>query len=398
MRWQHGDITYCSNVHAGESVADIKDNLTRFIQPVSEQRGLDQMVTGLWIGAVAASDLREAFALANFRLALETSGLVLTSINGFPYGGFHQDEVKAKVYLPDWSDPARLRYTKDLAAILAACLPDGYDNGSISTLPLGYKRDWDEDKQRAAVGHLGELMIYLTKLKLRTGKHISICLEMEPDCVLESTTELIEFFTTVVKPQMMYVDHLAVCYDVCHQAVMHEEAYAALKAIHDAGITIGKIQLSSALSADFNGSNDDEILTLLAQFSEPKYLHQVKTLDEQGGLTSSDDLSTALAEGSDPEKRLSCQNDWRIHFHVPIHAQSLIHPQLRTTRAEILRVFDFLRDHPDIKPWLEVETYSWQVLPQTLRPQNDSELISGIVEELRWVEAELANRELIDGQ
>ncbi len=388
-KWDARDIAYCSNVHAGESAAQICENLRHYIEPVRQQRGLASMATGLWISASAARELKSPQLLTEFQQALETSGLQLTSINGFPYGGFHQQEVKAKVYLPDWSDQARLRYTKDLADILAACLPDDCDCGAISTLPLGYKRHWSSAKQRMSIAHLSILMQYLDKLYQRTGKKILVCLEMEPDCVLESSVELVDFFQNQVQPHILNHQYLAVCYDVCHQAVMHEDAKASLQQITDADIPIGKIQLSSALKAQFAGDDSDgRLLSLLSQFCEPKYLHQVKSRTAQGELLASNDLLDALTV-------LSQENAWRVHFHVPIHAETLMHPQLHTTRDDLLRVFDFLAEHPDLKPWLEVETYSWQVLPQGLCPVDDAGLIAGIVNELNWVVAQLAQRELI---
>ncbi|MFT5162580.1 MAG: sugar phosphate isomerase/epimerase [Alteromonadaceae bacterium] len=383
MTFQAADIAYCSNVHAGETVADIIDNLSRFIEPVCRARGLDSMATGLWISGAAASELRETQVLADFKQALAQAGLRLTSINGFPYGDFHQEKVKDEVYLPDWSDPVRLHYSKSLAALLAACLPDDCPIGAISTLPLGYKAHWSEHKQQAAISHLTELMNYLIKLKQQTGKHIQICLEMEPDCVLESTDELIEFFYN-----QRFANHLAVCYDVCHQAVMFEDAFDALARIAAAKIPIGKIQLSSALKAHFTRQNTS-LLELLGQFCEPKYLHQVKYQNAQGQLKTCADLSVAL-QGNIP------QTDWRVHFHVPINTEQLVHPQLQTTRDDLLRVFDFLREYPSVRPCLEVETYSWQVLPLQIRPQDDAGLISGIVNELRWVETELQQRELLN--
>ena len=292
MFFRRADIGYCSNVHAGETVAEITQNFSRFMQPVCHHRGLSAMASGLWISAAAASELRDEQALANFKQALVQSNLKLTSINGFPYGGFHQEKVKDHVYLPDWSDPARLQYSKNLAAVLASCLPADHETGAISTLPLGYKAHWNAQKHQAAIRHLGELAAYLEQLKQQTGKRILMCLEMEPDCVLESTDELLDFFVNQLRPHVSCHEYLAVCYDVCHQAVMFEDAYEAMQRIVDADITIGKIQLSSALQAIFtdetcNGERDESLLSLLAQFCEPKYLHQVKCQDSKGMLKNS---------------------------------------------------------------------------------------------------------------
>ncbi len=396
--WHPADIAYCSNVHGGESVAEIKRNLRMFIQPVRQQRRLKTMATGLWISGAAARDLQDAEVLADFQHEMDSSGLSLTSINGFPYGDFHRQQVKESVYLPDWADSDRLQYTKNLADILAACLPGDCQYGAISTVPLGYKSDWCQAKQQRAWSQLLELTEYLEKIKQRTGKQILVCPEMEPDCVLESTDELIDFFECLRNedhPRIRHPEYLAVCYDVCHQAVMHEQAYEALARITEAGIRIGKIQLSSALQVNFNGSltADNPLLELLGQFSEPKYLHQVKTIDHKGQLVSSSDLSRALSSHKGTNSQLSFDRPWRVHFHVPVNAKQLSHPRLKATDADLHQVFDFLHDHPAIRPWLEVETYSWQVLPEGLRPANDAELIAGITDELRWVEEQLVNRE-----
>ena len=48
------------------------------------------------------------------------SGLYVFTINGFPYGPFHGQPVKAAVYRPDWREAERGRYTADLAE-LAGC-------------------------------------------------------------------------------------------------------------------------------------------------------------------------------------------------------------------------------------------------------------------------------------
>ena len=395
--WHASDIAYCSNVHAGECLEDIKRNLSRFIQPVREQRHLQTMATGLWLSAAAATTLQEAKELKNFQLTLHGAGLQLTSINGFPFGNFHQEKIKAKVYLPDWSDPARLLYTKNLADILAVCLPEHCKTGAISTLPLGYKHYWNKSKHNIAITHLEMLTLHLNKIKQTTGKHILICLEMEPDCVLESCDEFIHVFQHNIQARIAHSEHLAACYNVCHQSVMHEDAYTSLSRLTRAGINIGKIQLSSALHVDFNNDQDtnNELLKLLEMFSEPTYLHQVKTTNNQGVLVAIADLSLALSKLNNTDSTLTLEHPWRIHFHVPIHCQQLLHPQLQTTNSDLLQVFNFLNDNRQIKPCLEVETYSWQVLPKTLRPNNDKQLIAGIVKELRWVEDQLTAKKLM---
>jgi len=391
--WSQEFITYCSNVHAGESLDEILNNLDHFNLTVRQQRGLNNMTSGLWLSAQAASALKDPNKLKNFKQSLSSAGLTLTSINGFPFGDFHDEQVKEKVYLPDWSEQARLDYTINLADVLASCLPDNIALGAISTLPLGYKSLWDQEKQTAANTNIRSMLQHLAKLFETTGKQIILCIEMEPDCVLESTEELLQYFQQDIQPEMPHSEYLGVCYDVCHQAVMFEDINQSLKKITTAGIRIGKIQLSNALQVDLNTPDKQQTLQYLHEFSEPKYLHQVKTVDADQQLQSSTDLTVALNDSGN--NALPKTNPWRIHFHVPLHAETLLHPSLSTTRQALYDVFDFLQKNKDIRPYLEVETYSWETLPKSLRPMDDDQLIDGIVSELNWVESELRKRDLL---
>lgn len=392
--WSQEIITYCSNVHPGESLDEVLYNLNHFNQTIRQQCGLKKMTSGLWISVTAAETLKDPNQLKCFKKALTSAKLTLTSINGFPFGGFHDDQVKEKVYLPDWSEQARLDYTKNLADILAACLPDNITQGAISTLPLGYKQQWSQKKQTAANMHIQAILQHLAKLYETTGKQILLCIEMEPDCVLESTEELVKYFQHDILSVMQHSEFLGVCYDVCHQAVMHEDIKNSLATITAAGITIGKIQLSNALEANLKTQDKKQTLKYLHEFAEPKYLHQVKTINKDQQLHSSPDLTLAL-DNSNNNEALPQTNPWRIHFHVPLHSESLLHPSLSTTKHALYHVFDFLQQHKDVRPYLEVETYSWQVLPESLRPIDDFQLIDGIVSELSWVETELRKRNLL---
>jgi hypothetical protein len=166
---------------------------------------------------------------------------------------------------------------------------------------------------------------------------------------------------------------------------MFEDTYAAMRRIVDAGIHIGKIQVSSAL--ELADPEDDEARAALAGFIEAKYLHQSCSRDRQGRLHSVLDLDQAFSA-------LPASAPWRVHFHVPIQAQSLICDGLRTTQREIGRTLDFLRDNPDLHPHLEVETYTWSVLPPAIRPDGES-IVDGLAAELQWLETEMRQRDLL---
>jgi hypothetical protein len=335
--------------------------------------------------------------MRRFRAALDDAGVRLFTLNGFPYGDFHAAAVKARVYRPDWADPARADYTLRLAEILAACLPDETAEGTVSTLPLGYKPDWTVAKHDAALGHLCELAAALAALKECSGRAVRICLEMEPGCVLETTSQVMTLFVDELPAAAArrgvaaehLAAHLGVCFDVCHQAVMFEDIGQSLTALCDAGVAVGKIQVSSALAAAAPG--DSAVREVLTGFAEPKYLHQVRCRDAAGTLHGVMDLPKALHDQSFPAAW-----PWRIHFHVPVQSRALCTGLLDTTQASIGAALDFLRDHPArVHPHLEVETYTWRVLPEGLRPRDDGQLVTGLTLELQWLQNELSMRGLL---
>ena len=397
--WHPEELVYCSNVHPGDNLQTIIRTLHDFIAAVGQHRHVAWAGTGLWICYDVAAQLsRDAAARARFRTALDDAGVRLFTLNGFPYGNFHAAAVKAQVYHPDWSEPARKVYTLQLAEILAASMPAEMGEGTISTLPLGHKPDWSAEKQAAALQQLCELAAALAALKLRSGRSIRLCLEMEPGCVLESTAEAVELFSAALPAAAAHhgvaLDcihaHLGLCYDVCHQAVMFEDIPQSLTALLNAGIVIGKIQISNALEAA--QPNAGGVRKLLGDFTEPKYLHQVRCCDGDGRLHGVMDLPDALQSNQFPNHR-----PWRIHFHVPVQSHRLYTGQLGTTQTAIAAVLDFLRDNADnMHPHLEVETYTWRVLPESLRPKGDAQLVESLARELQWLQHELDTRGLLN--
>ena len=391
--WRPWELAYCSNVHPGESADDLLATIKRYIATVRSQRQLNQLATGLWLPAVVARQLASnAELVARFRDTLSENGIVLCTVNGFPYGGFHAARVKEAVYAPDWSDPARSAYTLDIANVLAELAPTKLTEATISSLPLGFAADWSSDKHQLAARALARTAAELQKIHERTGKRVRVCLEMEPACVLETTAQAVHFFTHDLPAAAHAIDitanalndYLGVCYDVCHQAVMFEDPAESLHALAQAGVVVGKIQISSALH--IANPTDTTAQAALAEFAEPRYLHQARS---QHSTTTCPDLPNALA-GELPNNA-----PWRVHFHLPIHAQTML-AGLATTQAEIGRVLDYAATHPTWRPQLEVETYTWQVLPPNLRPTNDSELVQGFSRELDWLSAQLYQRNLLN--
>jgi len=393
--WRRAALGYCSNVHPGETLAEVRAVIAESVAGVRRARSLERMGSGLWLSARAAEELQDQTARAAFRAFLSEQGLDLFTLNGFPYGNFHSASVKEQVYQPDWTDLRRLDYTRQLATILADCLGDGQGEGTISTVPLGYRPGWTVVQQQQALEALGRLVIFLSELRQRTGRSIRVCLEMEPGCVLESTAEMLDLFGEELSASThrqgiaweQVERHLGVCFDVCHQAVLFEDPIDSLRRLHQAGIPIGKIQLSSALEIADPG--EASVRAALREFAEPRYLHQVRTV-VQGELVGVTDLPQALASPG-----LPTTSSWRVHFHVPVQATVLEMQGLSTTQAAIGQVLDFLSTHRELHPHLEVETYTWQVLPHKLQPADDAQLLQGLAGELAWVEAELKRRGLL---
>lgn len=395
-RWSRADLAYCSNVHAGVGADAVFSHLAGPISSVRARRRLQRMGAGLWL----ADPARRALESDPDRLsaALASAGISLVTLNGFPFGDFHGARVKERVYEPAWDRPERLGYTLGLARILAHCLPDTEAEGTISTLPLGFAPAWNVQRQGQALANLCRLAQGLAALAQTTGRAVRVCLEPEPGCVIESTDQAIALFSDQLPEVARAVgtspgaisDHLGICLDCCHQAVMHEDPGGSLRRLVAAGIPVGKIQVSSAL--EISDPSPPVLGRIGTALTEPRYLHQVRTRSAQGALRGRMDLPDALADPAFPRER-----PWRVHFHCPIHtlALSLGGMEIDTTRPAIGSLLDALAAIADLRPHLEVETYTWGVLPGGARPDAPQALEAGLGAELQWLEIEMAERGLL---
>ncbi len=398
--WTKEQLAYCSNVHAGITPEAIAANLQNITAKIRQQRGLASMHVGLWISQDAAEAYRCEKVLQQLKAVLAEQQLEVVTLNGFPQNDFHQAVVKEKVYLPTWAEKSRLDYTLAISTILARCMPENITQGTISTLPLAYRKGWNESYHQEACKQLCHYAKAMGELERETSKHIRLCIEMEPGCVLENTEQLIEFFTQDL-PHIAEVEgvelslierYLGICFDVCHQAVMQEDIKTSISQIHQAGIVVGKVQISSALKIE-NPENDISRV-ILQSFAEPKYLHQLSTLDSNNQFVFCDDLSTALAQDDFPTT-----SPWWCHFHVPIQIENItvnaqIVKGISTTKMCIEQLCDYFNSTLPYAPHLEVETYTWQVLPNAAKHQVD--IVESIVNELIWFESVLAKRSLLN--
>jgi Xylose isomerase-like TIM barrel len=406
MRFRHGDgttvhLSYCSNVHPAEDVEGIVAQLDRFAGPVRRAVGADRLGLGLWLPARAAQVLAaDPAAVAHLRSRLAAHRLEVVTLNGFPFGGFHARVVKAAVYRPDWCAPERLAYTLDLAEVLAGLLPDDVPAGSISTLPLGWRRGWSAASTRVALAALRRLAVELAVLHDRTGRTIRVGLEPEPGCAVEETAQAAEVLGGEVDPAWV-----GVCLDACHLAVQFEEASEAVASLAAAGVPVVKAQVSAALRVADPSAGTSR--GALATYVEPRFLHQTRArLPGPGGrVVGMDDLDEALDGG------LPTGGEWRTHFHVPVHwdagagdvAGAAGDPAaegaagVTTTQPELRDTLAVLVGGPvPVTTHLDVETYTWSVLPPERRPADAAGLVAGLAEELRWTRHRLAEAGLVE--
>ncbi len=396
MNEQPWQIGYCTNVHAGNTLEQTRAQLLEHAVAVQQQIHPQQPLgVGLWLANSTATQILEENRVAEFARFLEEANLFPYTLNGFPHGDFHQEVVKHNVYLPTWRDSARTDYTIKLIRILDALLPDGRE-GSISTVPLGWGSPrWSDEQLRQGAAELHRVVDFLSGLEERTGRLIYLCLEPEPGCMLQRSQDLADFFQRYLMSRNPQGSgrYLRVCHDVCHAAVMFEGQREALRNYSAAGMKIGKVQVSSAVIVPFHEMSEEERLDAfeeLSAFTEHRYLHQTMIQRDGKIPTFHEDLlpvMTATRQSSDSRSgglagELADQ-EWRIHFHVPIYLESFGH--LRTSRPDILECLDALGEYPEVKH-LEAETYAWNVLPPPLQHHH---LADGIAAEMEWLRLKL---------
>lgn len=395
-----GHLTFCSNIFPGETWEDhfksLREHVPVIKREISPQR---PFAIGLRLANQASIRLSEADAMATFQNWLKENDCYVFTINGFPYGNFHHGRVKDQVHTPDWTTPERVAYTLRLARILAALLPGGME-GSISTSPLSYKPWFGGEAGRLARAtetstiHILEAVSGLHRLRRDTGKTIHLDIEPEAGGLIESWEEFRDWYVNHLLPmgipllrealstteslaREMIHDHVRLCYDVCHFAVGFEDMGRVLEEVETSGIRIGKWQLSAALKLRLSGDPDKDAARLedIRRFDEPVYLHQVveKT---SGDIRRYEDLPEALQDAG------TTSGEWRSHFHVPLFLTSF--GLLESTQPEVAEALKYQASRP-YATHLEVETYTWDVLPENLRLP----VAQSVIRELDWVLAQI---------
>ena len=379
-------LAYCTNIHRGEgwseTFAGLKNHALRVRDRVAQGK---PFVLGLRLSNQALIELREPDALKAFRVWLEKENCLVAGINGFPFGSFHGVAVKEKVFSPDWCEPARLEYTKGLFDLLAEI--GTVDRvGTVSTLPGSFKSfNRDADAQKVMRNNILDCVDHLARLRDRTGLTMRLAVEPEPMGLVENTAETIQLFNQLrdEASNLALVDEfLGVCYDTCHFALQYEDPAEAITRLNQNGAPVVKLHLSSALRLKPTA----QALQRLERMQEPVYLHQCLGRRKDGTLDRYKDIPEALAS-----KSIQTLEEMRVHFHVPLNAENL-GDDWSTTSGHLAGALDAVTRNPGLAHELEIETYTWEVLPGAMR---SADVVEQIVGEYDWTLSALSQRGVV---
>jgi len=390
-----GHLTYSTLVHPADNWEQLWNSLNTYL-PKVKARFAGNKSFGVCIRLSASS----AETLANspaerekLKKFLGDNDMYIYTANAFVYGHFKGAAVKEQVYEPDWRSEERTQYTINVANVLADVCPAGIAP-SIQSAPLGFKgRVTGNDVVAAYTNNVLRVVAHLIALETKTGRTVQLALEPEPFCFLETTDETVDYFTkhlysgaSVEKlAKLAHVPiseanealrrHLGIVYDICHQAVEYENITESLQKLVDAGIPVFKLQEAAALHMP---EVTQPVVDTLKRYAKTIYLTQ--TMEKKNGkLTRYLNVDDAIAAfEKDPGPR-----EWRTHIHVPVFLDDL--GQFRTTRFAIEDALRFHKQKP-LSRHLEVETYTWDMLPDSLK---SADIVDYIYRELDWVRSQL---------
>jgi hypothetical protein len=390
-----GHLTYSTLVHPGDTWAEMRDSLERYVPLVKQLVSPDQPFgVSLRLSADAAGTLTgDAAERERLRRFLAEQDLYVYTVNAFPYGPFKGGDVMERVYEPDWTTDERVTYTCQVADILAEVAPVGV-SPSIQTAPLAYRPSVaDEAYVGRFTTQLFRVVAHLVQLETATGRRVKLALEPEPACYLETTAETVAYFRERVhspagvaelaalarvplsEAEGLVRRHLGVVFDIGHQSVGFEDIAASLRALVDAGIPIFKLQEAAALRVPELSAS---IVPELRRFTDTIYLSQ-STLRRGTEDTHYLHLGDALdAFEQDPRPA-----ELRTHFHVPVFLAEL--GAFGTTRFAVEDALRMHREAP-LSDHLEIETYTWDVLPPELK---DGDITDYVSRELEFVRVQL---------
>jgi sugar phosphate isomerase/epimerase len=364
-------VGLCANVLPGRNLAELRQSLLGTGAEIARLVGADPLPLGIWLSAETVRQLRETPGeAARLRDDLMRAGLLVAAVNAFPYGNFLGDRVKERVYEPHWADARRLLYTLAVAELLPDLVAPGTRHASVSTVPLGWRARFSAEGCGASVGlaaaQLEQAANAMARIEDRTGLRVTLDLEPEPGCAIQTLDELCGFMRHCLRGSEACRRHLGACVDLCHAAIMGESPRHAFAACADVGVH--RVQVSAAI----RGTGAQR--ATLTRWAEDRWLHQVVTGTAQEPCVWAD-IPDFLASGD--------RADWRCHFHVPVFLDRV--GELETTAGSIPEAMEQVRRLAD-PCFVEVETYAWSRLPEVAAPS----LAEGVAREVLHARALLA--------
>lgn len=392
-----GHLTYSTLVHPADDWDQIWHSLNTYVPKVKERfAGNKRFGVSLRLSAKSAETLVNSPAdRAKLKKFLDDNNMYLYTVNAFVYGHFKGELVKEQVYEPDWRSEERTQYTMNVASVVADVAPKDV-MPSIQTSPLGFKpRVTGQDVVDSYTTNVLRVARHLVDLEAKTGVTVTLGLEPEPYCFLETTDETVDYFTNhlyagksvekfakmsglpIAEAMAALRRHVGIVYDICHLAVEYEDITESLQKLVDAGVPIVKLQEAAALHIP---EVTQAAIDTLKRYSKTIYLTQ--TIEKKDGkLTKYLNVDDAIA---DWEKNPGGKREWRTHIHVPVFLDDL--GQFRTTRFAIADALEFHKQKP-LSRHLEVETYTWDMLPDSLKT---GDIVEYVCRELEWVRGQLA--------
>lgn len=391
-----GHLTYSTLVHAGDTWDDIWASLRNYVPKVKKnvcpngKFGVSLRISG----ATSETLINAPDKRADLRKFLDDNDMYLYTVNAFPHGPFKNQIVKEQVYEPDWSSETRLKYTMNVATILAEIAPD-FVKPSIQTPPLGFKPNvTGKGVIEAYAENIRKLATHVNNIRRYKGRTVTLAIEPEPACFLATTKETIDFFKTFLRTAKSYKNlaaktgstldeakeimarHVGVVYDICHQAVEFEDITESLQALKDARINVWKLQEAAAMMIPEVTRDKVEAVR---KYAKTIYLTQTHQRTKDGKITRFLNLEDAIAAW----ERKPAECEWRIHFHVPVFLKDL--GPFKSTRFAISEALAFQKKHR-LSDQLEIETYTWDVLPEELKT---GDIVDYVTKEIEWVKSQL---------
>jgi sugar phosphate isomerase/epimerase len=283
------NLSHSTILQSARDVRGVIEQLDRYASAIRARLGADTLGVSLWLPPALAATLSvESRSRAQLKAELDARGLEVVTLNGVRYGDGD----------PDWSSPARLEYTLDLARVLVDLLPDDAVRGTVSTLGLGRREDWNVDQDRSCTRLLARLSRGLAEVAWQNGRAVRVGFQPEPGGVLDTAAHTAAALATVDP------ERLGVCLDLANLACTWEHPEDALDTLADNGISVIGVKIAAAVEA----RQPATAAGILRGYVDPDRWHPVTT----AGGRYVDDLARALDDAP--------PGPWRIRCRMPLHS------------------------------------------------------------------------------